>query len=153
MAQQPICAYSGCNKKITERERGVIRDGKTFHERCYNLYSVGERSRALEKLYNAFPNMQMDVLEDIYVSIVEIGVRKEEDVYKDLRANWAVVTYRLNGEETDIDVFTSKTKLSNWLAEAIKIAMEEDYGFDILYILNRGKVVVEYNQFKIKVAF
>jgi len=149
-----ICAYEDCSKTITGK--GVIKDGKTYHKECCEVGRVDARLADFEELHKAFPDMDGEILEDLYMFLVEEGATKKEDLYEMLRFQWAIITRGIadNGDgEIDIDTFTSKTKASQWLADQIALGMLEDYIFDVEYVLNKGEIFAGRNEFSIKVSF
>jgi len=149
-----ICAYENCRENITGK--GIIENGKTYHEECSNAYKVHGRLADFEELYKAFPTMDTEVLDDLYMFLVDEGITRREELYEMLRSQWAVITRGVadNGQgEIDINTFTSKTKTSQWLADQITTGMLENYTFGVEYILNKGKIFAGQDEFFIKVSF
>ncbi len=100
--------------------------------------------------------MDREILEDLYMFLVDEGVTKKEELYKMLRGRWTIITRGIadNGEgEIDIDTFTTKVKAQQWIAEQVLTGMLENYGFDIECILNSGRVIRNCNEYTIKVSF
>ena len=154
MSRPLICAYEDCSKTITGK--GVIKDGKTYHEECYDVGKIDSRLVDFEELHNAFPKIDREILEDLYMFFVEDGATQKEDLYKMLRGRWAIITRGIadNGDgQIDIDTFTTKVKAQKWIEEQIVTGMLEDYTFDVEYILNKGEIFAGQNQYSIKVSF
>jgi len=154
MERNFICNY--CTEPILGGQKGVIMYGDAYHEGCYNASKVDGRLDDLEELYDSFKDIDNEVLEDLYMFLVDEGATKKEDLFKMLRSKWTIITRGIedNGYAgIDIDTFSTKIALRRWLSDEIHAGLANDYTFSVEYILNNGKIVCEYNNFSINVSF
>ena len=143
------CAY--CNEVI--EDNGSIYKGKPYHNVCLTSAKIKEDQGRVSTLSQTFDEIDYHVLEVLFepYACIPNGVSM---LTEDLEQNWCIITEKLSSIVRGIDSISFKTKkeMLEWLASRIEDTMDEDFGWEVLYILNKGKLIKSVNQFNIKVS-
>ncbi|TET61146.1 MAG: hypothetical protein E3J47_05930 [Candidatus Stahlbacteria bacterium] len=142
-----MCAY--CNKII--KDGGSISKGKPYHDVCLTSVKIKEdkgRVSALSQTFNGIDYRVLEVLFEPYGHASD-GLAM---LTKAMKQNWCIITEGLHGDGIDLNCFGTKKKMLDELAIFIDTALIENYGFNVLYILNKGKLINSINQFNIEVS-
>ncbi len=138
-----------CQKTIDKD--GEIHGGKAYHGCCWEEIKYDKESDDLGNLYEAFPKIAPDVLDDLYELF-----DSPDELATILNSNWCVITDTPNetagAEAIDIEHFRVKKEMLDWITEQIYTLMLESYTWDIVYILRKGKVIACNGMIKIKVS-
>lgn len=148
-----ICAH--CDKAITVKEIGVVREGKAYHRSCWEDMESGEVDEDFRTLQTTFSNdllshakIDKDTLKELYESYNN----DLEAVTSLLKSNWCAITTDPDALEANADGFRTKKEMLDWITGEVHLSMQEVYGWDVLYILHKGEVVRRSGDIKIKVS-
>lgn len=146
-----------CKKEVAKN--GEIVEGKPYHTNCFSSAQYDTRMADYQTLYKTFADIDIDheTLTDLYSYFVEDGSETLEDLIKDIKGKWVVITRGLDSNGNggiEMEVFSTKLALTTWIADTLKENFSEpDAHWEISYILNKGAIIAHWNQFKIKVSF
>lgn len=142
-----ICAY--CNEAI--EDSGSIYKGKPYHNACLTSVKIEEGAGRISTLSQIFDGVDYYVLEALFESYTHNSSGLSMLTEK-MKQNWCIITDGLHADGIDLNCFKTKKEMLDELAIFIDTALVENYGFDVLYILNKGKPIKSINQFNVKIS-
>lgn len=119
-----------CGKLI--KDVGIINEGRPYHPSCFDE----EKAQNQQSWQDTITSLVAGINEATYDALIN-NYDDLDSLLRDLKAPWAVIHEMFDCVE--IETFKTKVKMTDWVIKHTLESMSEDYIFNVLHILRKGK--------------